>query len=76
MKSAIHLTALDLYQLRSRLIKMTDAQLLRWGKTARSLCSSDANFGEPPLQTYVVQLEEVRAEWKRRYPAGSETETV
>jgi len=53
----------ELEQLRTRLRKMTDAQLVRFGKAARSLCP------DPRCpDTFKRQLEEARAEWRRRHP--------
>jgi hypothetical protein len=53
----------ELEQLRTRLRKMTDAQLVSFGKAARSLCR---NRDCP--DTFKRQLEEARAEWRRRHP--------
>jgi hypothetical protein len=53
-----------------RLRKMTDEELIREGKAGRYLCSPMANFGKPPRKVFVVQLEEVKAEWRRRHPKG------
>ena len=53
----------ELEQLRTRLRKMTDAQLVSFGKAARSLCR------DPRCpDTFKRQLEEARAEWRRRHP--------
>jgi hypothetical protein len=52
--------------LRTRLRKMNDAELLRFGHAAKSMCSPDAYFGQPPRQIFIFQLEEARAEWERR----------
>jgi hypothetical protein len=38
------------------------------GEAARYLCFPRANLGQPPRQNFVIQLEEARADWKRRYP--------
>ena len=57
---------IDLDELRARLREKTDAELLVFGKAARNMCSSKANFGKPPRQPFVIQLEEARAEWRRR----------
>jgi hypothetical protein len=54
----------DLESLRSRLREMSDAELLRFGRAAKSMCSPDAYFGPP--QTFVIQLAEARAELERR----------
>jgi hypothetical protein len=59
---------IDVEQLRERLHKMTDTELLRFGQAAKYMCSPEASLGQPPRQTYIVQLEEARAEWKRRKP--------
>ncbi len=56
----------DLEGLRTRLRKMNDAELLRFGQAAKSMCSPDAYFGQPPRQAFVIQLEEARAELERR----------
>ena len=53
----------ELEQVRNRLRKMSDAQLVSFGKAARSLCR------DPKCpDTFKCQLEEARAEWKRRHP--------
>ena len=39
-----------------RLRKMTDAELLRFGKDNRYMCSPYANLAKPPLKAFVVQL--------------------
>ena len=58
----------DLEACRARLRKMSDEELIRHGKAARYMCSSAANLGKPPRKVFVVQLEEVKAEWRRRHP--------
>jgi hypothetical protein len=45
---------------------MTDAELLRFGKDNRYMCSPYANLGKPPLEAFMIQLREARAEWRRR----------
>ena len=53
----------ELEQLRTRLRKMTDAQLVSFGKAARSLCR------DPKCpEVFKRQLAEARAEWQRRHP--------
>jgi hypothetical protein len=47
---------LDREQVRQRLQRMTDAQLRRWGASARYMCSPEANLGQPPRQNFVLQL--------------------
>jgi hypothetical protein len=56
----------DLKSLRARLRNMSDAELLQFGRAARYMCSPKANMGKAPLDAFVVQLNEARAEWKRR----------
>ena len=62
---------LDIDALRVRLQKMTDEELVRFGKAARLMCSPKANFGKPPREAFVIQLKEARAEWRRRHPKNS-----
>jgi hypothetical protein len=63
--------------LRPRLRKMSDADLLRFGRAAASLCRPEDQYGHPPRQVFVDQLREARAEWRRRYPeAPSAARTV
>ena len=53
----------ELEQLRARLRKMSDAQLVSFGKTARSLCRDP---GCP--DTFKRQSAEARTAWRRRHP--------
>jgi len=57
---------IDLESLRARLRKMSDSELLRFGRAARSMCDPKTNLGQPPRQVFVIQMNEARAEWKRR----------
>jgi hypothetical protein len=57
----------NLEELRERLQKMTDKELLRFGQAARFMCSTTANGNKPPRKPFVIQLKEARAEWKRRH---------
>jgi len=61
MKIAIE-SSDELEQVRTRLRKMTDAQLVNFGKAARSLCR---NRDCP--DTFRRQLQEAKAEWRRRH---------
>jgi hypothetical protein len=56
----------DLESLRARLRKMTDAELRRDIKAGEFMVSSHANVGKPSRQTFVIQLQEARAEQERR----------
>jgi hypothetical protein len=58
----------DLEKLRKPLRKMTDAQLLEFGRAGRRVCSPEANFGKLPREVFVIQLREARAEWRRSHP--------
>ena len=62
---------LDLDQLRARLRARSDRMLAQWGASAAYMCTPEANFGAPPRQVFVVQLEEARDEWRRRHPKAS-----
>lgn len=58
----------DLIQLRDRLQRMTLDQLVRFGKAARDMCRP--TFGQPPRQTFLIQLRESREECRRRKAAN------
>src|SRR6516162_4255612 len=51
---------LDLDQLRARLRAMSDRMLAHWGASAAYMCTPEANFGAPPRQVFVIQLEAAR----------------
>jgi hypothetical protein len=65
---SIQLADFDVEDLRARLRKMSDEELRKFGKAARYMTSPTANMGKPPLPTFVLQLEEARAEWRRKHP--------
>jgi hypothetical protein len=65
-KDEFHVAAL-----RERLRKMSDEKLLRFGKAAKNMCSPYANMGQPPRECFVIQLNEAKAEWKRRHAEES-----
>ncbi len=63
---------LDIAKLRERLHRMTDRDLQRFGLAASRL--SDPVIQRGIVRTvFVVQLEEARAEWRRRHPALEHT---
>jgi hypothetical protein len=64
---SIQLATLDVDALRTRLSKMSDEELRKFGRAARYMVSPTANMGKPPLSAFVLQLEEARAEWRRRH---------
>ena len=53
-------------QIRERIRKMSDAELCKYGRAARDLSDPKKNFG-PPNPAFKIQLDETRAEWKRRH---------
>jgi hypothetical protein len=57
---------LDLEALRARLRRMSERELLRFGKSSRYMCSPEANLGKEPRQVFVTQLREAVEEWRRR----------
>ena len=70
---SIQLADVDRDALRTRLRKMSDEQLRNFGKAARYMTSPTANMGKPPLATFMLQLEEARAEWRRRHPPNADS---
>jgi hypothetical protein len=54
-------------QIRERIRKMPDAELRKYGRAARDLSDPKKNFG-PPNPAFKIQLDEARAEWRRRHP--------
>ena len=60
-------TTVNRNELLARLRKMTDNELRRFGRAARNMCPPEANRGYMPREEFVIQLEEARAEWKRRF---------
>jgi hypothetical protein len=69
----IQLAAFDVNQLRERLQKMTDDEPREFGGAAAYMVSPKANLGKPPLEAFVIQLAEARAEWLRRHPKSPTT---
>jgi hypothetical protein len=53
-------------EIRAELTKMSDAQLIEHGKTLRQFCRPTPGRGID--RDWLMQLNEARAEWKRRYP--------
>ncbi len=49
-----------------RLRKMDEDELKRHGKGCAWLCQPEQNHGRAPRETFVLQLAEARAEWRRR----------
>jgi hypothetical protein len=65
---SIQLATLDVDALRTRLRKMSDEELRKFGKAARYMVSPTANMGKPPLPTFVLQLEEALSAGGGRNP--------
>jgi len=59
----------QLQKLRERLRLMSDEELVKFGKQVRSL--SEPRVGVTP-DPWRAQLQEARAEWRRRHPRRSE----
>src|SRR5580704_8282027 len=55
-------------ELRAWLRKMSDAELVRFGRAAASLCKPQLNSNRPIRGVFVEQVREARAEWRRRFP--------
>ena len=66
--SEVHVADIDVEALRERLRKTTDAELQRFGRNSRYMCSMYANLGKPSQEALVIQLREARTESKRRHP--------
>jgi hypothetical protein len=62
---------LDMEAFRVRLRRMSDRELLRFGKSARYMCSPAANLGKEPREAFVIQLREAEKEWRLRQRTSS-----
>jgi hypothetical protein len=63
---SIQLAALDVEALRTRLRKMSDEELRKFGKAARYMVSPTANMGKTPLSTFVLSSPlDSRSKWRR-----------
>ena len=60
----------DVNALRARLRAMMDVALLAFGKQMHALCYplTYARDGKPSVSAFSIQLDEARAEWRRRNP--------
>jgi hypothetical protein len=56
-------------QIRERLRKMSDLELHQYGRSARNMADPRKNHGNPS-PAFRIQLNEARAEWRRRHPAN------
>ena len=58
----------NIEQIRERISKMSDAELRKYGRAAaRNLSDPKKNYRKPN-PAFKIQLEEARAEWRRRHP--------
>ena len=53
---------------RRRFAEMSDAELLRFGMTAKYACSLESRADHLWLELLEAQLSDARAEWQRRHP--------
>jgi hypothetical protein len=67
-QQSVRVNEFNLRELRARLQDMTEAELLQFGKAAKVMCSREANRHEAPREVFVIQLQEARAEWRKRHP--------
>jgi hypothetical protein len=54
-------------QVRERIRKMSDAELRKYGRAAQDSSNPKKHLG-PRNPAFQVQLDEARAEWRRRHP--------
>jgi hypothetical protein len=64
----ISLTPESPEELRKRLREMSTLELRRFGERARKLSDPKMNFGA--TEPHIMEVEEARAEWRRRHPKG------
>jgi hypothetical protein len=60
----------DVERIRARLRKMSDHELRKFGRSAKDMADPKKNFGQPN-PAFQIQLDEARAEWRRRHPVDS-----
>src|SRR5580658_4444119 len=65
----------DIEQIRERLRKMSDIELRKFGRSASVMADPKKNFGLPN-PSFQIQLDEARAEWRRRHPKKSPSPIV
>lgn len=69
MMGSVGFQPFQLEEVRARLRKMSDEELIRFGRAAAGMCSPQANFGHAPRSVFVEQLREACEEWRRRHLA-------
>ena len=75
MQSAVE-TIFNVDELRAQLRKMNDVKLCEFGEAARYKTAIRATLDNPPHHVYEVQLQEAKAEWRRRHPKNWQSESV
>jgi hypothetical protein len=63
-------------EIRERVRRMSDEELLRYGAICKSMCSTESNLDKPSLDAWIVQLQEARAEWRKRHPELPLSESI
>jgi len=63
-------------EIRERVRKMSDEELLRYATLCKSMCSPDTNLDKPSPDAWTVQLQEARAEWRKRHPELPLSESI
>jgi hypothetical protein len=58
----------NLENIRKHLQRLSDEELIQFGKACRDMLTPQANLGRPPREVFVIQLQEARKEWRRRHP--------
>jgi hypothetical protein len=67
MSIAFESSEVELQKLRERLRLMSDEELVKFGKMVRGLSEPRVGVVNDP---WPPQLQEARAEWRRRHPKG------
>ena len=73
MSIAFESEEVQLQKLRERLRLMSDEELVKFGKQVRSLSAPRVGVVNDP---WPAQLQEARAEWRRRHPKAQCKSTV
>ena len=66
---------INLEELRHRLQRMDEEALKEFGRAAAFLCQPQQCAHGKPRDAFVIQLQEARAEWRRRSHAKRQSET-
>jgi hypothetical protein len=71
----IQFEADEIERIRERIHGMSDGDLLRYGLASRQMADPKNNYGDPN-PAFKIQLDEARAEWRRRHPRLPLSESV